>query len=236
VTLVLRARTRLERGSAAYPAGLDRLGRTAPQALTCCGSLAPLSSPLLALFCSVSAPADAVLAAYDLALALRESGTAVIGGFQSPLERDCLDTLLGGRGHAVVCPARGIEGMRALGAWRAPMDEGRLLVLSPFPARRRRASAAMAEERNRVVAALAERILVLHATPGGRLHRLAAEALAWRKPVYCLDLPANRELMVMGAEPFRIRSPSGQDSPVATGFVSCQSDPVTRKAESRASP
>jgi hypothetical protein len=37
--------------------------------------------------------------------------------------------------------------------------------------------------------------------PGGRLHRLAAEALAWKKRVLCPDLPTNRDLVVMGVEP-----------------------------------
>jgi predicted Rossmann fold nucleotide-binding protein DprA/Smf involved in DNA uptake len=59
----------------------------------------------------------------------------------------------------------------------------------------------MADARNRVVAALAERIVVVHAVPGGRIHRLAAEALAWKKPVLCPDLPSCRDLVVMGAVP-----------------------------------
>jgi len=57
--------------------------------------------------------------------------------------------------------------------------------------------------RNRMVAALADRILVVHAVPGGRLQRLAAEALSWKKRVLCPDLPSNRDLIVMGAEPLR---------------------------------
>jgi predicted Rossmann fold nucleotide-binding protein DprA/Smf involved in DNA uptake len=199
--LALRADAWLERGSPAYPRALERLGPGAPTALAACGSPTILACPLLALFCSVGVPGDLVLRACDLARLLRDAGRAVIGGFQSPLERECLDSLLRGASPVVVCPARGIEGMRVPASWRAPLEEGRLLVLSPFPPLRRRATAEWAEERNRMVAALAERVVILYATPGGRLHRLAVEAVRWKKPVLCLDHPGNRELLVLGAEP-----------------------------------
>jgi predicted Rossmann fold nucleotide-binding protein DprA/Smf involved in DNA uptake len=201
MTLILHAELSLERGTAGYPAALALLGDAAPEALSGCGALAALRRPLTALFSSVAVPGEAMLAAYDLARAIRDAGVPVVGGFQAPVERGCLDFLLRGSQPVVVCPARGVEGMRAPAAWRRPIEEGRLLVLSPFPAARRRASAGMADVRNRLVAALAERILVVHAVPGGRLHRLVAEALRGKKRVLCPDLPANRELVVMGAEP-----------------------------------
>ena len=201
MTHVLRCDVRIPRAAVGYPAALARLGDDAPETLSACGSVAPLRQPLVALFSSFAVPAEAMLAAYDLARVLRDSSTPVIGGFQSPLERGCLDFLLRGTQPVVICPARGIEGMRAPAPWRRHIEEGRLLVLSPFPAARRRASAAMADSRNRIVAALADRIVVVHAVPGGRLHRLLAEALSWKKRVFCPDLPANRDLVVMGVQP-----------------------------------
>ena len=203
MSLVLRADIRVEQASDGYPAALARLGTRAPEVLTACGSLSALRRPLVAFFSSVAVPGEAMLAAYDLARAMRDAGVPAIGGFQSPLEHGCLDFLLRGTQPVVVCPARGIGGMRAPAAWLRPLQEGRLLVLSPFPTERRRASAATADARNRMVAALADRILVVHAVPGGRLHRLAAEALGWKKRVLCPDLPSNRDLVVMGAEPVR---------------------------------
>lgn len=191
----------LGRGTPEYPAALTLLGDGAPPALAACGPTEPLRRPLLALFCSVDAPADAVLPALDCARALRDAGVEVAGGFHSPLERQCLALLLRGTAAVVVAPARAIPGMRVPAAWAAPLAEGRLLVISGAPSGRRRATAAACMARNRLVAALAERVLVLHATPGGRLHRLAAEALGWGKRVLCLDLPANRHLRVLGAEP-----------------------------------
>lgn len=201
MTLVLDRCTSLRRGDAGYPASLCLLGGDAPERLTLCGSPASLDLPLVALFSSLRTPGDALVAAYDLARGLREQGAAVIGGFHTPLERECLDFLLRGRAPVVVAPPRGIEGMRVPVAWGAPLREGRLLVISPFNPERRRASTSVAEARNRVIAALAARVVIVHATPGGRVHRLAAQALAWGKPLACLDLPANHDLLVMGAEP-----------------------------------
>ena len=49
-----------------------------------------LNSEHTALFCSVRCPGDLILKTYDLARAMREAGTPVIGGFQTPMEKECL--------------------------------------------------------------------------------------------------------------------------------------------------
>lgn len=201
MTLVLDRCTLVRRGQPSYPAPLGLLEEDAPHCLTLCGSPEALGLPLVALFSSLRIPGEALVAAYDLARALRDEGSAVIGGFHTPIERECLDFLLRGGAPVVIAPPRGIEGMRVPAAWGAPLREGRLLVISPFPRERRRASSALAEARNRMIAALAARVVVVHATPGGRVHRLCAQALAWGKPLACLDLAANRDLLVMGASP-----------------------------------
>ena len=48
------------------------------------------------------------------------------------MERECLRLLLRGNQPVVVCPARGIDNMRIPRDWRPALDDGRLLVLSPF--------------------------------------------------------------------------------------------------------
>jgi predicted Rossmann fold nucleotide-binding protein DprA/Smf involved in DNA uptake len=189
----------LERGAPGYPAGLARLGAAAPATLRALGNRALLAEPIVALFCSVQAPGACVLAAYDLACALRDAGVTVSGGFQSPLERECLAFLLRGDGRMVVCPARGLEGMQIPAAWRGPLAGGRMLLLSPYPAARRRPTGAMCDARNEMVAALAAAVVVLHATPGGRLSRLAGGLARGGRPVYCLDLPENGDLRLAGA-------------------------------------
>ena len=191
----------ITRVSADYPPRLHRLGGTAPSSLTTCGAIELLRLPLVGLFSSVRVPGDAVLAGLDLARAMRDRGTPTVGGFQAPLERECLEFLLRGAQPVVVCLARAIEGMRVPRTWAAAIRDRRLLVLSPFSGAPRRPTAGTTEIRNRVVAALADQICVVHATTGGRVYRLMAEAIRRRQRVVCPALGFNHDLMVLGAEP-----------------------------------
>ena len=128
---------------------------------------------LTALFCSSRCPGDVILKMYDLSRAMRDEGVPVIGGFQSPMEKECLRILLRGDQPVIVCPARGIENMRIPREWRKPLDQGRLLILSPFPPTLRRPTAASATQRNELVASLANRVLIAHAAPGSKTEALA---------------------------------------------------------------
>ena len=127
------------------------------------GNLKILERRLLGFFCSTKCPGDAILQTYDLVRALRDAGVAVIGGFHSPMEKECLDLLLRGNQPIVICPARSIERMRFPAAWRKPLAEDRLLVLSPFEAKHQRATTVLAESRNRFIAVLADEIFIAHA-------------------------------------------------------------------------
>jgi predicted Rossmann fold nucleotide-binding protein DprA/Smf involved in DNA uptake len=49
--------------------------------------------------------------------------------------------------------------------------------------------------RNRLVASLVDELLIACAEPWSRTATLAAEALAWGKPVYALSYPANTTLL-----------------------------------------
>ncbi len=158
-----------------------------------------LKRPLLALVCSVRCPGDLILKAYDTAKALREAGVAVIGGFHTPMEKECLRILLRGKQPVVVCPARSIEGMRVPAEWRGPIKEGRLVVASPFEAKHSRVTAALSAQRNEMVAQIASALLVVHAAKGGATEALCAAAIAQGKRVYTLDSPANAHLVALGA-------------------------------------
>ena len=163
------------------------------------GSLSLLDEPLTALFCSRSCPGDLVLKMYDLARGMREAGVPVIGGFQTPMERECLRLLLRGSQPVVVCPARGIGRMRIPRAWRPSLDEGRLLILSPFPETVRRPTAKIAAERNELVASLATRIFIVHAAAGSKTEALAHNLVSTGKHLLTLDSPANANLFALGA-------------------------------------
>lgn len=76
--------------------------------------------------------------------------------------------------------------------------DGRLLIVSPFKAGVRRAATLTATARNRLVASLADELLIAYAEPGGKTAALASEARVWGKPVYALDHPANVSLLGQG--------------------------------------
>ena len=156
------------------------------------GNVDLLNGRLVGFFCSESSPGDAILGTYDLALALRESRVTFIGGFQSPMEKEFLSFVLRGSVSVVVCPARGIGRLRLPPPWRAPLEDGRLLLLSCFPDDVRRPTRHTVAKRNTQVAALAHCLLVPHAEPGGKVEQLCQGALGQHKPVFTLDSAGSR--------------------------------------------
>jgi len=70
-----------------------------------------------------------------------------------------------------------------------------MLVLSPFGAPQRRPTADLAEQRNLFVSALADAVVIAHASRGSKIDRLFAGISASGKWVYTLDLPENAGLM-----------------------------------------
>jgi hypothetical protein len=170
------------------------------------GNLKILETRLLGFFCATRCPGNVIVHTYDLAQAMRDLGMPAIGGFHSPMENACLDILLRGTQPPVICPARTIERMRLPAAWRTPLTAARLLVLSPFPAYPQRPTTALAEQRNRFVATLADEVFVAHAGAGSRIEQLCADMIAQRKPVSTLDLPDNAHLVQRG-----IKARSAQD-------------------------
>lgn len=196
---VLRA---VDPWAAEYPERLlFRLGAAAPDALYLRGDPSILSLPIAAWFASARIPPDLVLPALDQALEARERGEVIASGFHSAVEREWLGLLLGGRRPVVVCPARGIERFRMDRVWDEALEGGKLLLVSSHGSRVTRPTAKSAAVRNRVIAAVAERVFVVAATPGGRLHALAREVLARGQELACFDHPVNEDLLLMGAEP-----------------------------------
>ena len=164
------------------------------------GNARLLEEPLTALFCSQRCPGDLILKTYDLARAMRDEGVPAIGGFQTPMEKECLRLLLRGSQPIVVCPARGIDNMRVPRHWRAALDENRLLILSPFPSTRRRPTAELAAQRNDLVADLAAQVFIAHAAPGSKTEAFARKLATLGKPLLTLDSPANVSMVEMGAK------------------------------------
>lgn len=179
----------------------DTSGRLLLTGIAHLGDLAILDrQALVAFFCSTHCPGRLILKTYDLACELRDAGVTVIGGFHTPMERECLTFLLKGAQPVIICPARGIEGMRLPPEWRDAVNSGRLLLLSAIPATERRVTATLAARRNAFVATIADQLLVPHATPGGKLESLCRGALASGKPLRTFDDPDNVNLVSFGAQ------------------------------------
>jgi predicted Rossmann fold nucleotide-binding protein DprA/Smf involved in DNA uptake len=186
-------------GDACYPAALSVLGDRAPASLALLGNADLLGESALALFCSVKCPGNLILKTYDLAQKLRETNATVISGFHSPVERECFNVLSNSRNNLIICPARGLEFMRIPSDYRKLLEEGRLLLLSPFAEKQRQPSAQMAERRNYLVAALADRVFVAYAAPRGKTERLCRRVMEWNKPLLTFASEANANLIALGA-------------------------------------
>lgn len=166
--------------------------------ITALGNPEILNEKLLALFCSVKCPGKLILETYDLAQQLEQERVVVIGGFHSPMERECLEILLRGTAPVIVCPARGIAKMRVGPEFREPLENGRLLFLSPFDDKDRRATQETAMARNRFVAALADVVFIGYAAAGGKTEDFCREVLGLGKRVYTFDAPENAHLGAIG--------------------------------------
>ena len=165
------------------------------------GDLAAIGTKTLALFCSKKCPGSLIIRMHDLTHAIRDSGLTAIGGFHSPVEKECFSVLLEGNQPLIICPARSLENMRVPADWRDPMKAGRLLVLSPFGRKERRATANLALKRNEFVAAVADTIIVAHASRGRAIEQLCRKALIWKKRVITFKCPETLNLVQIGAEP-----------------------------------
>ena len=187
-----------------YPPTLKiHLGAQAPKIFSVLGNLDLLQSKKLALFCSVKCPGNLILQTYDLVCSLRDAGTPVIGGFHSPMEKECLDILLRGKQPVLLALARSAEKIRIPALWKKPLDEGRLLLLSPFDKKQSRITAESALIRNRFVAALADAVFIAHAAPGGKMETLCRDILSRGKPLFTLQSEENAGLTALGAKPVR---------------------------------
>ena len=175
--------TCIKPGDACWPRLLAvRLGTSAPSQLSALGNLELLALPKTAPFCSARCPGDVILTAYDHAARWRDAGRCMIGGFHSPIEKECLRILLRGRQPIVICPARAMESMRIPIECRAAFDSGRILFLSQFVDLPVRVTKESAFPRNEMVAALADDVYVAHVSPGGQTEAVVKRLEQWEIP------------------------------------------------------
>ncbi len=195
---------RIEPGDSAYPTiRADRLPIPAPPVVYMLGDPGILPNPLLGLICSIQCPGSIVIKTFDLIRRLRDEGVVMIGGFHSPMERECLDLLLRGAQPVILCPPRRLRNLRIGKAARKALSEGRLLVLSFFGDEVRRATASQALLRNDMVAALAGAIFVPHASKNGKTWTAVCKALGYGQKVFTFQDKNNADLIASGARVYR---------------------------------
>jgi hypothetical protein len=127
-----------------------------------------LKLPKTAFLCSRKIPASVVLKCYDWAVEQRESGVCVISGFHSQIEKDVLHYLLKGKQPIIVALARGLK-EKLEPEFEKPIEQGRLLIITPFDKTIKRVTEQTAELRNSLMIELADQVVIGYTRPGGQL-------------------------------------------------------------------
>lgn len=108
----------------------DRFSDT-PVTLHASGNFRLLDQAATAFLCSTQCPGDKILEAYEWARRQCDEGCTVISGFHTPIEKDVLAILARRGANIIWVPGRDLP--KTIDAvFKAPFDENRLLILSPF--------------------------------------------------------------------------------------------------------
>ena len=130
-----------------------------------------LMLPKTAFLCSRQVPASVVLKCCDWAIEQREKGICVISGFHSQIEKDVLHYLLKDKQPIILALARGLK-EKFEPEFEKPLEQGRLLIITPFDISVKRVSSQNALTRNQLMTTLADQITIGYASSGGQLEEL----------------------------------------------------------------
>jgi predicted Rossmann fold nucleotide-binding protein DprA/Smf involved in DNA uptake len=154
-----------------------------------------LATKKLGLLCSNKCPGKLILQTHDLLASLHGQHITVVGGFHSPIEKECLNILLRGDCPTIICPARSLDRMRIPRGWKTPLDRGRMLLLSAFSSSNRRPTRQSTVRRNCIVAALADKVFIPYAAPGSKTETLAKRLVSLRQEVLTIPDDHNSNLL-----------------------------------------
>jgi hypothetical protein len=130
-----------------------------------------LKARKIAFLCSREIPASVVLKCYDWAIAGRDVRAFIISGFHSQIEKDVLHFLLKETQPIIVALARGLK-ERLEPEFKKPLQENRMLIITPFDKEVKRVTKETSETRNKLMIELAEEIVVGYARPQGNIDKL----------------------------------------------------------------
>lgn len=127
------------------------------------------------------------------------------------MEKGFLEILLDGKCRICLCPARSLARYRIPRMFKSAIESGRLAIVSSLPPAIRSNSASSSQQRNQLVADLAEQIVVTHAAEGSRTEEFALSLLQNGRVVDCLDVGCMR-LIAGGGRVIPINSAMGRAS------------------------
>ncbi len=174
----------LNRESASYPKGIRRFfGELATPPIFYLGNLSILELPSVGFCGSRRASETGLSITYDAAFQLAKEGVCVVSGYAAGVDMAAHRAALDAGGVTIVVLAEGMDHFRIKREIRDLWDWDRVLVISQFAPRWVwRADRAM--ERNEVIVALADVVIVIEAgETGGTLHAGFA-ALKQQKPLF----------------------------------------------------
>ena len=134
-----------------------------------------LKKSIIGFFSSRTTAPLSVIPTLDLAHEVaRKSDAAVMSGFQSPMEREVLDILLGGKCGIIVALNRSIY-RKVPPRYAEAFASDRLLFVSLIPGDVVRPSTAQAAQRNTYIASTASSLIFSSVTPSSSLYYLIQE-------------------------------------------------------------
>jgi predicted Rossmann fold nucleotide-binding protein DprA/Smf involved in DNA uptake len=124
-----------------------------------------------AFLCSRKVPASVILKCYDWAIEQRDAGICVISGFHSQIERDVFHYLVKGKQPIIIAMARGIP-LKLPSTLKKQIDDGRLLIVSPFKKNVTKVTVETATIRNKMMIEIADKIVIGYADQDGNLRKI----------------------------------------------------------------
>lgn len=116
-------------------------------------------------------PAEVVLRSYEWAKLQRKEGNCIICGNHSQIEKDVFEILLKGEQPLILVLPRGLR-ERWDRNWIESIENGRLLIVAPFPKEIIKVSRASASLKNQTIIDLSDNVTIGFKTPKGQLDKL----------------------------------------------------------------
>ena len=142
-----------------------------------------------AFLCSRKVPADIILKSYDWAIEQRDKGICIISGFHSKIEKDVFHYLIKGNQPVIIVLERYFK-KRYTPFDREIKDAlkaNRLLIISQFSEKIKRASVKTAKKRNELMYNIADEIFIAHASKGGKIEALLKRPDIRNKKILSFD-------------------------------------------------